>query len=55
MLFVSLYYLIRPQEQRRRDREAERLGSLEVDEQLELRGRLDGENQGIRQPSAFSS
>jgi len=29
--------LIRPQQQRRRDGEAERLGGLEVDDQLELR------------------
>ena len=35
--------LIRAQQQRRRDREAERLGGLQVDHQLELRGLLDGE------------
>src|SRR5713101_2973582 len=35
--------LIRPPQQRRRDREAEGLGGLEVDHQLELRGLLYGE------------
>ena len=34
--------LIRPPQQRRRDRQAEGLGGLEVDDQLELRGLLDG-------------
>ena len=33
--------LIRPQQQRRRNREAERLGGLEVDDEFELRGLLD--------------
>ena len=39
----SLDHLIRPQQQRRRDRQAEGLGGLEVDDQLELRGLLDRE------------
>src|SRR4030095_4996282 len=40
--FVSLLdHLIRPRQQRRRDRQAERLGGLEVDDQLELGGLLD--------------
>jgi hypothetical protein len=42
MLLASLYYLIRPQQQRRRDREAERLGGLEVDDELERSRLLDG-------------
>ena len=37
-----LDHLIRPLQQRRRDRQAEGLGGLEVDHQLELRGLLDG-------------
>src|SRR5437899_5108929 len=35
--------LIRPPQQRVRDRQAERLGSLEVDDELKLRRLLDGE------------
>src|SRR5438445_2462137 len=35
-------HLIRPQQQRLRDRQPERLGGLEVDDQLELGGLLDG-------------
>src|SRR5262249_5992621 len=35
--------LIRPQQQRRWDREAKGLGGLEVDDQFELRRLLDGE------------
>ena len=35
--------LIRPRQQRRWDREAEGLGGLEVDHQLELRGLLNRE------------
>jgi hypothetical protein len=38
-----LDYLIRSLQERRRDRQAERLGGLEVDDQLELRGLLNGE------------
>src|SRR5262249_27891412 len=38
-----LDYLIRSQQQRWRDGEAERLGRLEVDHELELRGLLDGQ------------
>jgi hypothetical protein len=37
-----LNHLIRPPQQRRRDRQAEGLGRLEVDDQLELRRLLDG-------------
>src|SRR5262249_60805896 len=37
-----LYDLIRPQQRRRWDAEAQRLGGLEVDDELELRGLLDG-------------
>ena len=37
-----LDHLIRPLQERGRDREAERLGGLEVDHQLELRGLFDG-------------
>ena len=40
--------LIRTQQQRRRDREPERLRGLEVDHQLELRRLLDGEIAGLR-------
>ena len=39
--------VVRSQEQRRRDREAERLGGLEVDDQLELGGLLDGQVGGL--------
>ena len=38
-----LDHLIRPLQERRRDREAEGLGGLEVDDQLELCGLLDGQ------------
>src|SRR5262249_28169872 len=37
------YYLIRPQQQRRRGGEAQRLGGLEVDGQLQSHGLLNGE------------
>src|SRR5438034_831754 len=40
--------LIRPQQQRRRDRQTERLGGLEVNHELELRGLLDGEVARLR-------
>src|SRR5262249_23556388 len=43
----SLNYLIRPRQQRRRDGQAEGLGGLEVDDQLELGGLLDGEVGGL--------
>jgi hypothetical protein len=42
--------LVRPQQERLRDRQAERLGGLEVDDQLELRGLLDGEVGGLCAP-----
>src|SRR5262249_60804762 len=35
-------HLIRPQQQRRRDGEAEGLGGLQIDDELELGGLLDG-------------
>src|SRR5215470_6505127 len=44
----SLDHLIRPRQQRRRDRQAESLGGLEVDHQLELGGLLDGEAGRLR-------
>src|SRR5467141_1888068 len=43
----SLNHLIRPLQERRRDRQAERLGGLHVDDQLELRGLLDGQVGGL--------
>src|SRR5215813_563219 len=39
--------LIRPPQHRRRDRQAERLGGLEVDDQLELGGLLDRKVTGL--------
>src|ERR1700720_889155 len=42
-----LDHLIRPLQQRRRDRAAESLGGLVVDGQLERRGLLDGEIAGL--------
>src|SRR6266542_778402 len=44
---VSLNHLVRSQQQRWRDRQAEGLGSLEVDHQLELRRLLNGEVGGL--------
>jgi hypothetical protein len=38
----SLDHFVRPRQHRLRDREAERLGGLEVEHQLELRWLLDG-------------
>src|ERR1700681_2883600 len=43
----SLDDLIRPLQERRRDRQAEGLGGLEVDDQLELRGLLNGQVAGV--------
>src|SRR5713101_7270832 len=43
----SLDDLIRPPQQRWRDRQAEGLGGLEVDDQLELRRLLDGQVGGL--------
>ena len=43
----SLDHLIRPLQQRRRHRQPERLGSLEVDDQLELGRLLDGQVAGL--------
>jgi hypothetical protein len=40
---VLLDHLIRPRQQRRRDREAEGLGGLEIDDEFERRGLLDRE------------
>src|SRR5215813_4783546 len=47
MLWALPDNLIRPRQQRRRDREAEGLGSLEVDDELELGGLFDGEVSGL--------
>jgi hypothetical protein len=38
--------LVRPQHQRRRDRQPERIGGVHVDDQLEFRGLLDREVDG---------
>src|SRR5713101_6164939 len=43
-----LDHLIRPQEERLRDRQAEGLGGLEVDDKLELGRLLDGKVRGAR-------
>src|SRR5258705_9565686 len=40
---ASLHHVVRPQQQRRRDREPERAGRPEVDDQLERGGLLDRE------------
>src|SRR4029453_17303392 len=49
LIVVSLlYYLVRSQQKRRRDRQPERLGGLEVDHQLERGGLLDGQVSRIR-------
>jgi hypothetical protein len=42
-----LNHLIRPLQERRRDREAERLGGLEVDDQFVLSRLLDGQVGGL--------
>jgi hypothetical protein len=48
LIVVSLlYYLVRPQQQPLRDRQPERLGGLEVDDQFELRRLLDGQVGGL--------
>src|SRR2546425_11680605 len=44
---VLLDHLVRPQQQRRRDRQAEGFGRLEVDDKFKLRGLLDGEISGL--------
>jgi hypothetical protein len=44
----SLDDLIRPQQERRRNRQAERLGGLEVDDQLERGRLLDRQVSGLR-------
>src|SRR5262245_14618554 len=46
-LMPSLDDLIRPRQQRRRDCQPESLGGLEIDDQLELGGLLDGEITGL--------
>ena len=40
-------HFIRPPQQRRRDRQAERLRGLEVYDELELGGLLDGKSPGL--------
>src|SRR5262249_36230969 len=47
LLPLLLYHLIRPQQQRRRDGEAEGLSGLEVDDELEFRRLLDGQVGGF--------
>ena len=47
MLIASLSYLIRPQQQRGRDGEAESFGGFEVDDQFELGWLLDGQVGGL--------
>jgi hypothetical protein len=42
-----LDHLIRTRQQRRRDRQAECLGGLEVDDEVELGGLLDGMSAGL--------
>jgi hypothetical protein len=42
-----LDYLIRPRQQRWWDRQTERLGGLEVDGEIELRGVFDGKISGL--------
>src|SRR5215813_7510359 len=44
----SFDYLIRSQQQRRSDGEAERFGGLEIDDELERRGLLDWKITGLR-------
>jgi hypothetical protein len=46
----SIDDLIRPQQQRRRDGEAEGLGGLRIDDQLELARLLDGNVSGLGAP-----
>src|SRR5437867_34802 len=43
----SFYDLVRPRQQRRRDRQPERLRGLEVDDEIELRRLLDGKIGGL--------
>ena len=45
--YRSLNDLVRPLQQRRRDREAERLGRLEVDDELEFGRLLDRQVGGL--------
>ena len=47
---MLLDHLIRPLQERRWDRQAEGLGGLEVDDQLERGGLLDGKIAGFRAP-----
>ena len=46
--YPSLDHLIRPPQQRRGDRQAEGLRGLEVDDEIELVGLLNGEVGGLR-------
>jgi hypothetical protein len=48
MIAASFDHLVGAHEQRERDGEAERLRSLEVDEQLDLGGLLEREISGLR-------
>src|SRR5438132_7531741 len=49
----SLDYLVRPQQQRLRNRQPEGLGGLEIDDQLELRGLLHRKIRRFRAPEDF--
>jgi hypothetical protein len=51
----SFNHLIRPLQDRRRDRQAERLGGLEVDDELELGGLLDRKLGGLALLSILST
>ena len=47
LLRLSLNYSIRPRQHVRRNRQADLLGGLEIDEELELRRLLDGHVGGL--------
>ena len=47
IVYRLIDYLIRPQKQRRRNREAKGLRGLQVDHQIELRWSFDGQIRGL--------
>jgi hypothetical protein len=53
MLLASLYYLIRPQQQRGRNGEAERFGGLEIDHEVERRRFVAPETCQVRTSGIF--